>query len=178
MKKVNTQKIGILSDTHDQVNYLIKAIEYFNREQVELVIHCGDWTSPFSLIHYAKLRVPIYGIFGNNDGDKFRHIQYAKEFGINIDYEDRLLVRSEYGRKIVAYHGDYDEIVNALVKCGDYDLVLHGHNHCAKIEKFNHVLSLNPGTLIDYTNEKVQGASFAVYNASTHEGKIIWLKDI
>ncbi|MBN1328059.1 MAG: metallophosphoesterase [Candidatus Heimdallarchaeota archaeon] len=178
MKNVNTSKIGILSDTHDQIQNLIKVIEFFNHEQVDLVIHCGDWTSPFTLIHYAKLQVPLYGVFGNNDGDKFRHIKYAQKFGLNVHFEDRLLVMSEFGKKIVIYHGDYDEIVDALVKCGDYDLVLHGHNHCAKIAKFNKVLSLNPGTLVDFTNDEVQDASFGLYNANTHEGEIIWLKNL
>lgn len=178
MTTTNTFNIGILSDTHDQIHHLVKVIEYFNHVQVDLVIHCGDWTSPFSLIHYAKLQAPLYGIFGNNDGDKFRHIRYAQGFGINIHIEDRLLVLSKFGKKIVVFHGDYYEIVDALVKCGDYDLVLHGHNHRAKIEKIGNVLSLNPGTLVDFTNEKVRGASFGLYDATAHEGKIVWLKDL
>lgn len=101
-----------------------------------------------------------------------------KKIGVNVQFEDKLIVISMFGKKIVINHGDCKEIVDALVRCKDYDLVLHGHDHCAKIEKVDNVLSLNPGTLVNYTNEQIQGASFGMYNTTTHEGKIVWLKDL
>lgn len=79
MAKANNYNIGILSDTHDQIHHLVKVIDFFNRERVNLVLHCGDWTSTFTLIHYAQLQSPLYGVFGNNDGDKLRHIKYEKK---------------------------------------------------------------------------------------------------
>ena len=35
-------KIGIMSDTHDRLDAVEKAIDLFNREKVEHVLHAGD----------------------------------------------------------------------------------------------------------------------------------------
>lgn len=170
--------IGILSDTHDQIHYFGKVFQYFNSHDVGLVIHCGDWVSPFSLAHYAQLKIPIYGVFGNNDGDKVRHIQYAQKFGLDAHYQDHFMSLTKFNKKIAVYHGEHVEIVQSIIKSRLYDLVLHGHDHCSGINREDNVLSINPGTLVDYSNENTQGASFALYNPETHSGRIIYLKDI
>jgi uncharacterized protein len=36
-------KIGIISDTHDDIENVQKAIEIFNGERVNCVIHAGDF---------------------------------------------------------------------------------------------------------------------------------------
>jgi uncharacterized protein len=178
MSGINNSLIGIISDTHDQVSNLIKAIEYFNLRKVESVIHCGDWVSSFTLVYYSKLKAPIYGVFGNNDGDKFRHLKYVKELGLEIHIEDKLFITSFHDKKVVAYHGDSLEIVNALIKCREYDVVFYGHTHQAKIELCNGILSLNPGSLVDLADEKKQSASIGLYDSQKHEGQIIWLSDL
>lgn len=40
-------KIGVISDTHDQGDLILKAVELMNAEKVEMAFHCGDWVSPF-----------------------------------------------------------------------------------------------------------------------------------
>src|SRR5262249_35268208 len=95
-----TRLIGVLSDTHDQVHHLSRVIEYFNRLDVDVVVHCGDWVSPFTLTHYAKLKAPLYGVFGNNDGDIFRHLTFAGRFGVRPIMEDRFLTLTKFGRRI------------------------------------------------------------------------------
>jgi len=42
-------KLGILSDTHDNVPQVRKAVALFNREMVDLVLHAGDYVAPFSV---------------------------------------------------------------------------------------------------------------------------------
>lgn len=170
---ITNNLVGIISDTHDQVHHLVKVIDYFNNQNVELVVHCGDWVSPFTLIHYQKLKAPLYGIFGNNDGDHFRHIIYSKSWGINLHLESHFLSFVHANKKIAVYHGEYDQIVKALAKSGDHDIVLFGHDHKARIEHYGDTIALNPGTLMDYTNESVQGASFALFNFTENTGKII-----
>ena len=40
-------KIGIISDTHDDIENVQKAIEMFNLERVQYVIHAGDYILQF-----------------------------------------------------------------------------------------------------------------------------------
>ena len=39
-------KIGIISDTHNNIALTKKAIEIFGEKDVEFIIHAGDLTSP------------------------------------------------------------------------------------------------------------------------------------
>ena len=149
--------IDVISDAHDQLDHLAKVIAYLNSIQVSMVVHCGDWISPFTLSHYAELQAPIFSVFGNNDGDKFRMLRYAERLNLKVVFEDQKLIFSHLEKRIAVYHGDYEEIVNALVKCGDYDVVFHGHTHRPKVEKVGNVVSLNPGTLVDFTSKQFKG---------------------
>lgn len=168
-------KIGVLSDTHDQYANILKAVQLLNEERVGLVIHCGDWVSPFTLKFYEELKCPIKGVFGNNDGDRFRHIQRVGQYKVDVSYEERFLTLNIDGRKIAVFHGDYREITDALLKSGMYDAVFHGHFHISENVKVGKSLSLNPGTLMDVTSETVKGASFAIYDTSSNTAKIITL---
>ena len=168
-------KIGVLSDTHDQHDLIMQSVELLNQAQVGLVVHCGDWVSPFILYCFKGLRMPLKGVFGNNDGDKFRHLQQSKVLGLDIHYEERFLLLDVEGRKIAVFHGDYPEIVNALVTCGSYDAVFHGHTHRRVNQTVGKTLSLNPGSLMRVTGSTPTGASFAIYDSTTNQAEHILL---
>lgn len=168
-------KIGVISDTHDQIDNIKRAIKILNDEKVELVIHCGDWVAPFTLHLYKELNCPIKGIFGNNDGDRFRHLKRAAALKLNIEYEERFMELEVEGQKIAVFHGDYQEIVEALVTCGKYDAVFHGHTHIKVNQTVGKTLSLNPGTLMNYTQPGIQGASFAIYDTTSNTARLIKL---
>lgn len=161
-------KIGVISDTHDQQELILKAVQMLNEANVDLVIHCGDWISPFILHSFKGLRMPIKGVFGNNDGDKFRHLKFSQELGLDIAYEDRFLELCIEDRKIAIFHGDYAGIVKALVTCSTYDAVFHGHTHKKVNETVGNTLSLNPGSLMRMTRDESLGASFAIYDTTTN----------
>jgi len=166
-------KIGIISDTHDQIARIKKAVDIFNREEVDAVVHCGDIVAPFTLEFYKQLQCPIKFLFGNNTGDIFLHMSYAKKYGL-INYEFGTFFSVDAaGRKIAAYHGDNKEITQALIKCQDYDCVFAGHDHIARIENHGKVLFVNPGTLTDKHKEGMLPPSVAIYDALSHRTRII-----
>ncbi len=176
-----TQKsplIGIMSDSHDQVHYLERVIHFFNEQTVEFVVHCGDWISPFTLSYFKSLNAPLYGVFGNNDGEKFGHTKVAKQLELDLTIEDQLLTLNKFEKRFAIYHGTAPKIVEALAKCGDYDVVFYGHNHQAKIEMFGNTLVMNPGTLLDVTNKTVQGSSIGLYDPHNHSGQIIKINEL
>ncbi|MFZ0565937.1 MAG: metallophosphoesterase [Chlamydiales bacterium] len=168
-------KIGVLSDTHDQGDLIRKAVERFNDEEVDWVFHCGDWVSPFILYFFQNLKAPLRGVFGNNDGDKFRHLAFKNKWGVNLEYEERFLEIEIDSRRIAIFHGDYSGLVDALTSCGEYDAVFHGHTHQRVNKHIGKTLSLNPGSLMKETSPTIQGASIAVYDTQRHTATHILL---
>jgi uncharacterized protein len=168
-------KMGVLSDTHDQGELIRAAVTHFNEQRVDWVVHCGDWVSPFILHFFAGLKAPLRGVFGNNDGDRFRHLQFKQRWGLDLEYEERFLEMEVDHKRIAVFHGDYKEIVEALVTCGKYDAVFHGHTHQKVNLHVGKTLSLNPGSLMRETSSLVKGASFAVYDTLSHTAEHIML---
>jgi uncharacterized protein len=168
-------KIGVISDTHDQIHHIKELIARLNDEGVERVVHCGDWVSPFVLHYFKELKAPLYGVFGNNDGDRFRHVTLSDHFGVEPILEERFMEFRVDGRSIALFHGDYPQLVDALVTCGRYDAVFHGHTHLRVNEQVGKTLSLNPGSLMDETLPTVRGASFALYETTTNRATHIHL---
>ena len=130
--------IGLMSDTHDNLNYTKKAIDLFNEKKVTFVIHAGDYTSPFTLKLFKELNCKYVGIFGNNDGDKLLLLERAEGNIYNQPY-----IFTLHNKKIIVIHEHH--IVDALADSGHFDLVIYGHTHKPVIKKVNHTLVINHG---------------------------------
>jgi len=129
---------GIISDTHDNLDNLGRALDLFKARGVEHIIHAGDYTSPFTyrvLKHFAG---GFTGIFGNNDGDK---ILLSATFQGRIFTQPHIL--KLHNRKIVVLHEP--DVVEALADSGHFDLIVFGHTHEPLIRRVKHTLIINPG---------------------------------
>lgn len=134
--------IGLISDTHDHVPHIKKSVKLFKDMNVDLVIHAGDFCSPFTIPLFEGL--PMKAIFGNNDGDKYLLMNKCEEIGADLEGEFFELKVDD--RLIAIYHGTYEGITEALQKCGKYDVVISGHTHETVKEKVGDTLTINPGT--------------------------------
>ena len=47
--------IGVIADTHDNMDKLKKAVDLFNERAVELVLHAGDYIAPFTSRELRRL---------------------------------------------------------------------------------------------------------------------------
>ncbi len=130
--------IGIISDTHDNMVQIRKAVELFRERRVEHVIHAGDFTSPFTFRVLKELACGFTGIFGNNDGDKLLLHEISEGRVYNQPHTFEL-----DGKKIVVIHEHH--IAEALADSGHYDLVVYGHTHKPEIRKTGKTLIVNPG---------------------------------
>jgi uncharacterized protein len=63
-------KIGLISDTHDDIENVIRAIDIFNKEQVQYVIHTGDYVFPGIVMEFKNLNARSIGVLSNNDGER------------------------------------------------------------------------------------------------------------
>ncbi|MBI2133121.1 metallophosphoesterase [Candidatus Woesearchaeota archaeon] len=161
-------KIGVISDTHDQQKMIIETIRIFNIEKADLVIHCGDWVSPFSAARFRDLNCSIKGIFGNNDGDKKAHRERNKF----IEYHDEKMELEIGGRKVFVVHGDDGKVVHDAISSGKYDAVFSGHTHVPHVKKMGDTLWVNPGSLVDGTYDEVSGMSIAFYSTGDNSAII------
>jgi len=133
-------KIGIISDTHDNLPQIRKAVEFFNREKVELVLHAGDFVSPFTFLEFKNLNCPLKGVFGNNDGDKL-YLQ-EKFKGIGELYPEPYQTSLNH-KNIVMLHKE--ELINALAESHKYEVIIYGHTHRTDLRKIGKTLIVNPG---------------------------------
>lgn len=158
--------IGILSDTHDDMEAIERAVGVFNEMGVSFVIHAGDIISPFTFEALSGLRAEFRGIFGNNDGDKVLLRQKSKDRVLN----QPLFI--ELGGKRLAVVHEPDMAVS-LAKSGDFDVVIYGHTHEPDIRKIKGTLVINPGKAAKLH----KGAqSMAVLNTESMKAEIIGLK--
>ena len=63
-------RIGIVSDTHNNLKNVRKIVALFNDHAVERVIHTGDISQAKTLNVFADLDAPLFGVFGNNDQER------------------------------------------------------------------------------------------------------------
>lgn len=134
--------IGLISDSHDHVPHIEQAVDLFKRRKVEVVLHAGDFCSPFTVPPFDGLQMKA--VFGNNDGDHYLLMQKCRDSGIeHLGTFGDLTIG---GRSIALYHGTDAPITVALEQCGDYDVVVSGHTHEQKAEMIDGTLAINPGT--------------------------------
>ncbi len=140
-------KIGLMSDTHDRIDAVERAIDFFNRAGVEHVLHAGDLVSPFVAPKFAKLKAKLHYVWGNNEGDReFIRAKFG-EFGVKPLGNFAALELD--GRKIALLHGTHEDIVEALSKSGSFDVVVRGHTHRAEVRE-GKTLLVNPGEVCGY----------------------------
>ena len=60
-------RIGVVSDTHNNLLNCARIVELFNESGVERVVHTGDITQAKTVEVFADLRPSLFGVFGNND---------------------------------------------------------------------------------------------------------------
>ncbi len=170
-------KIGVISDTHDQIARIRRAVALFNAETVDLVVHCGDIVSPFTLQFYGGLNSPMKALFGNNTGDLLRHMAYRKEFGLeNVELITvPFLSLTAGGRRIAVYHGEVPEITEALLCSKRFDCLFSGHTHIARIREVEGgILHVNPGTLLDAYKEGMSDQpTVALYDTASNRASLV-----
>jgi phosphoesterase, MJ0936 family len=145
--------IGALSDSHDNLTQIDKAVVLLNHKNVGLVLHAGDYVSPFTIAHFKKLDCNFIGVFGNNDGDHQLLTTRFHETN-NCIIRDRFTQVTIQGYRIGLLHGDESELLNALIDSGYFNAVIHGHSHTPEHRTKRQTLIVNPGELCGYLTGK------------------------
>ncbi len=159
--------IAVVSDTHDRLDLIKRAVAQMQERKVELVIHCGDYIAPFSILPFAVLQIPFVGVFGNNDGEKKGLEQKVISIGGIIRQPP--LLKEISGSQFLICHSPLPEN-EVLQKFGGIDFYLFGHTHEACIRDLNGIKVINPGEACGWLFGK---ATFAVLNTQSKQAEIV-----
>jgi len=128
-------KIGLMADSHDHLTMIAKALDIFEQEGVECIVHAGDYVAPFALKALVESGKQILGVYGNNDGERAG----LSRLGANLHEEPHLFVLA--GRRLLVAH---DETRITTEQKQKADIVLVGHTHNTVVEA-GPPMVINPG---------------------------------
>jgi putative phosphoesterase len=132
-------RIGVVSDTHNQLRNVRRIVELFNGARVDRVIHTGDITQARTLEAFEGLAAPLVGVFGNND-EREPLLTAAGRAGVRLEEPPLSLAWAE--RRLLVLH---DPHFLSAADLSAHDVVLHGHTHRAVHERRGGALVFNPG---------------------------------
>jgi putative phosphoesterase len=161
--------IGLISDTHDNVPMIKRAVERLKEERVKLVLHAGDYISLFTAKPFAELGVPMIGVFGNNcaETEALKRV-YAD---VGADLRGYFAEVEEGGLKIALTHGHIKSQMDKAMN-GEYDVVVRGHSHRSSIGEENGILVINPGEVCGY----VSGSNTVAFLDT--EKRFAWISEL
>lgn len=134
--------IGLLSDSHGQVDQTARAVAALREAGAEMLLHMGDIETEGVIDelvgHHARI------VFGNCDVHERELARYAELVGVRVDHPaGRLEVG---GRTLVYTHGHLEGHMRQALDAG-VDYFVHGHTHEARDERCGGTRVINPGAL-------------------------------
>lgn len=162
--------IGLISDTHDNIAMIDKAVKKLNEREMRLILHAGDYISPFTVKHFKSLNAKLIGVFGNNCAE--RNVLKKLFSKIGADLRGFFAEIKVEGLKIALIHGHNEELLHSLVESEAYDLVVHGHTHRKSVKKNGKTLVINPGEICGYLSGE---STLALVNLKTRSVETLHL---
>ena len=134
--------LGILSDSHGNVEGVTAARRLFARHGATTLIHCGDIDTVEVVEALADLEV--HWVVGNCDLDRHALSRAMHRCGHRFHGDGGELVSA--GRRVAFTHGHRPAVLARLLESRPAYLV-HGHTHERRDELVAGVRVLNPGAL-------------------------------
>lgn len=160
--------VGIISDSHDNLPKIEAAVARLNDARVELVLHAGDYCSPFAALRYQGLKSKMIGVFGNNDAE--RELLKTKFESLGHEVRSRFVSLEVDKVRIGLLHGDEENLLEDLARSQSYDLIISGHTHSlSKLQK-GRTVCFNPGEICGYLSGR---ATIATFDTSTRTIEIL-----
>jgi putative phosphoesterase len=133
--------IGLISDTHDRLPAIDGLVREMMARGVEMVLHAGDFCSPFSLRPLIENNVATVGVFGRNDGD-YEGLKAYAATGFGIELFESPHSMDVAGHLILVVH-DIGDVNNRSIE--QHEVVVHGFTHREEMKTRGDTLIVNPG---------------------------------
>ena len=148
-------RIGLLSDSHDRVPAIHALLEQMIAGGVSIVMHAGDYCSPFSLKPFHDLSIPLLGVFGKNDGDRDA-LQAAAKTGFGAAELFESPHSFDLGGKSVLLIHDIAEVHQRSID--GHEVIVHGFTHVSEMKSRGDSLVVNPGEACGWLHGAPSGA--------------------
>jgi putative phosphoesterase len=161
---MTVMRLGIVSDTHDQIARTRLAVALLLEAGAEALAHCGDVTGPDVVALFAAR--PSYFTFGNHDSDKVPALGQAIEAagGVCLGWGGEAALA---GKRVALAHGHMHVDVRRLMAARP-DYLLSGHSHVAADRREGPTRRINPGALAE-----AEAFSVALLDLATDELRFI-----
>lgn len=151
--------IGVISDTHDNLDRVEQAMKIFKDRGVEEVIHCGDFAAPFvPLAMKAAGFSKIHAVYGNNDGELLMLNAVFKDAG-SIQKQPAFITIA--GVSFAVLH---EPMPAYIMEALPVDVVCYGHTHDAVIKNGGKPVIINPGECCGWLRRR---ATVAILDSET-----------
>ena len=135
-------RVGLIADTHDRVPAVAELLRRMQAGGVGLVLHAGDYCSPFALQPFHAAQLPAAGVFGRNDGDREGLQAVAVRGGVGVElYESPHSLEID-GRRVLLVH-DLGDVAWRSVDA--HEFVVHGCSHREEMRARGDTMIINPG---------------------------------
>ncbi len=144
--------LGIISDTHNDIEATKKAIDLFKERGITVIAHAGDITSP-KMLEYLK-GFTCYVVLGNGDLIDAEDIS-TKASALGFNPVDVMLEFSLGGKNFVIFHGNDVPMYRSALASGKYDYIIKGHTHYFENYVSNGCRIINPGAVYGHDESSV-----------------------
>ncbi len=134
-------RVGVMSDTHDRVPAVAELIRQMAEADVTMVLHAGDFCSPFVLRPFEDSHMTLAGVFGRNDGDP-EGLSTRAGAGIGLELFESPHSFDVGGERILIVH-DIGDVQQRSLEA--HTIVIHGATHQQEMKTRGSTLILNPG---------------------------------
>jgi len=135
--------IGLIADTHNDLDMTNRALALFRERQVELVLHAGDFSSPRIISLFQGFNARF--VRGNADIDIEELNERCRCMG-----QECLCDECEFeveGRRFLLFHGNDVPRFRAAVASRKYQFIIKGHAHFFENYDSHGVRVINPGSV-------------------------------
>ncbi len=157
-------KIAILSDSHDALTRVSRALELARQQGAELVLHCGDITSPTVVQLFEGWTAHF--VFGNCDWDRRALRRAIDDVGATLHKNFGHLELE--GKNLAFLHGHETGLMTDLLQSRAFDYLFHGHTHQAVDYVDGVTRVINPGAL-----QRASVKTFVVLDLKTGQAESV-----
>jgi len=137
-------KIGVVSDSHNNLTKLQEALAIFHQEQVSTLIHCGDITTPETAACLGEFRVLHTSGNGDYASGEIRRVLTSLN---PLNFSGEVFTGELESIPIAITHGHLPGMVEELLKSGLYRYIFFGHSHRHQDQQVGNARLINPGAL-------------------------------